>query len=154
MLYTLICNGMRKEVKSIWWDHRGECWIDISTNGPNGPLGPWLASGSETPSPLEGWWAPVTQHYKREWGPWAQTTRFAACTVNPTLLTLADPEGVLKWREAPLAPRHSTSTPTVAASVHIFTDEAVMDTTVEVKVCDLQSLSTRSTTSRSCNSIN
>jgi hypothetical protein len=57
MLYTLICNGMRKEVKSIWWDQGGECWIGLSTNGPNGPLGPWLASGSGTPSPLEGWWA-------------------------------------------------------------------------------------------------
>jgi hypothetical protein len=61
MLYTVICNGMRKEVESIWWDQGGECWIDLSTNGPNGPLGPWLASGLGTPSLLEGWWAPVAE---------------------------------------------------------------------------------------------
>jgi hypothetical protein len=93
MLYTPICNGMRKEVKSVGWDQGGECWIDLSTNGPNGPLGPWLACGSGTPSPLEGWWAPVAQHYKREWAPQAQTTRFAATTVNPSLQTRADGEG-------------------------------------------------------------
>jgi hypothetical protein len=93
MLYTLICNGMRKEAKSIWWGQGGECWIDLSTNGPNGPLGPWFASGPGTPSPLEGWWAPVAQHYKREWGPQAQTTRFAAATVAPTPQTLTVPEG-------------------------------------------------------------
>jgi hypothetical protein len=90
MLYTLISNGMRKEVKSIWWDQGGECWIDLSANGP---LGPWLASGSGTPSPLEGWWAPVAQQYKREWGPRAQTARFAAATVAPTPQTLTVPEG-------------------------------------------------------------
>jgi hypothetical protein len=93
MLYTLICNGMRKEVKNIWWDQGGECWIDLSTNGPNGPLGPWLASGSGTPSPLEGWWAPVTQHYKREWGPRAQTMRFAAATVDPLTPNPSLPRG-------------------------------------------------------------
>jgi hypothetical protein len=93
MLYTLICNGMRKEVKSIWWDQGGECWIDLSTNWPNDPLGPWLASRSGTPSPLEGWWAPVAQHYKREWGPQAQITRFATATVAPTPQTLTVPEG-------------------------------------------------------------
>jgi hypothetical protein len=104
-------------------------WIDLSTNGPN-----WLASGSGTPSPLKGWWAPVAQHHKREWGPQAHTTRFAATTVATTLLTLADWEGVLKRREAPPAPPHSTSTSTVAARVQIFTDEAVKDTTIEVEV--------------------
>jgi hypothetical protein len=66
------------------------CWIDLSTNGPNGSLGPWLASGLGTPSPLEGWWAPVAQHYKREWGSRAHTTRFVAATVTPSLQTLVD----------------------------------------------------------------
>jgi hypothetical protein len=64
--------------------------------------------------------------------------RFTAATVAPTLLTLADREGVLKRREAPPAPPHSTSTPTVAARVQIFTNEAVKDATVEVKVCHSQ----------------
>jgi hypothetical protein len=57
------------------------------------PMGPWLASGSGTPSPLEGWWAPVAQHYKREWGPRAQTTRFAAATVATHSKTLTNREG-------------------------------------------------------------
>jgi hypothetical protein len=104
MLYTLICNGMRKEVKSIWWDQGGECWIDLSTNGPNSPLGPWLASGSGTPSPLEGWWALVAQHYKREWGPRAQLTRFAAATVAPTPNPNRPRGDVLKrWEVPPVA---------------------------------------------------
>jgi hypothetical protein len=96
---------------------------------------------------------PVAHHYKREWGPWAQDTRFAAATVAPTLLTLADREGVLKRREAAPAPPHSTSTPTIAARVQIFTDEAVNDGIVKEKVCHSQGSPNRSTPSRSGESI-
>jgi hypothetical protein len=68
------------------------------------------------PSPLEGWWAPVAQHYKREWGPQAQDTRFAAATLASPLLTLADREGVLKQRDAPPTPPQD-----LATAVHVCT---------------------------------
>jgi hypothetical protein len=93
MLYTLICNAMRKEVKSIWWDQWGECWIDLSTNGPNRPLGLWLASRSGTPRLLQGWWAPVVQHYKREWGVTGSDNEVRHRHCSTPLRTLTNLEG-------------------------------------------------------------
>jgi hypothetical protein len=88
------------------------CWIDLSTNGPNGPLGLWLASGSGTPSPLEGWWAPVAQHYKREWGPRARKNEVRRRHCSPLLQTLTDLEGTC-WSDGKLhqSPPSSSTPP-------------------------------------------
>jgi hypothetical protein len=44
------------------------------------------------------------QHYKREWGPRAQTTRFAATTVDPTPKPQLTERVMLKQRDASPAP--------------------------------------------------
>jgi hypothetical protein len=126
------------------------CWIDLSNNGPNGPFGHWLASGSGTPSLLEGWWAPVAQHYKREWGPRAQDTRFAAATVahtpNPSRR-----RGCAEVTGCPHPRRHRTS-PSSPASLHRAV--LVVDGSPEPRY-ELHTVQpTRSTTSRSGDSIN
>jgi hypothetical protein len=43
--------------------------------------------------PIRRLLAPVAQHYKREWGPRAQTTRFAAATINPLTPNPSRPRG-------------------------------------------------------------
>jgi hypothetical protein len=57
------------------------------------PIGPLTRVRIGDAQPVRRLVAPVAHHYKREWGPRAQLTRFVAGTVNPTLLTLADREG-------------------------------------------------------------
>jgi hypothetical protein len=113
------------------------------------PMGPWLASGTGTPSSLEGWWIPIAQLYKREWGATGSGHEVRHRHCNSPLQIPTNPEGRAKATGCSTAPPHSTSTPTVAARVQIFTDEPVKETTVEVKVCHTQCLPTRSTPSRS-----
>jgi hypothetical protein len=67
--------------------HSKSCWIDLSTNGP------LTCVRIGDAQPVRRLVGPVAQQYKREWGPRAQTARFAAATVTPTPQTLTVPEG-------------------------------------------------------------
>ena len=56
----------------------------ISTNWPNGQLGPWSAPWSGELSLSTGWWAPVAQCHKRTVGARAQDMRFTV-PASPTV---------------------------------------------------------------------
>jgi hypothetical protein len=65
------------------WDQGGECWIDLSTEWPNGHLGLWFApwSGASNPTWLVG---PVTMHNIKRWGCRRLMSRGSPLSLFPT----------------------------------------------------------------------
>jgi hypothetical protein len=93
------------------WDQGGECWIDLSTEWPNGHLGLWFAPWSRAPNPT---WLVSPSHtaqYK-EVGCWRLRSRGSLLSLFPTDNPNSDLQRVRsQWREAATVFTTTTATP-------------------------------------------